>query len=81
MKIYDNLKPEFCVQYHDKNERTGHKYHRFDKLGVPFIISVAEEIRGGKVYISDRNAGKDELVDIDRVDLYIWKKIHPRSTR
>lgn len=76
MKIHDKLKTKFSTKYYGRNVRIGEKYHRFDKLGVPFIISVGEEIKEGKVSISDRYAGKEDLVDIDSVDLYIWKKIY-----
>lgn len=76
VKIYDNLKTKFPSLNHRRNERIGKKYQRFDKLGVPFCISVGDEIKEGKVNVSDRNLGKEELVDINEVDLYIWKKIY-----
>lgn len=77
MKIYDNLKTKFPSKYHRKNERIGKKYQRFDKLGVPFCISVGDEIKEGKVNVSDRYRGEEELIYINEVDFYIWKKIYP----
>ncbi|MBU7027565.1 MAG: glycine--tRNA ligase [Theionarchaea archaeon] len=76
-EIYDNLKTKFSTKFHDKKEDIGRKYYRFDKLGVPFCISVGHEIREGKVMVSNRNPRKEDLVDINEVDLYIWKKLYP----
>jgi len=76
-EIYDNLKTKFSSKYHGRNERIGKKYYRFDKLGVPFCISVGDEIKEGKVMISDRYSMRVDLVDINKVDLYIWKKLYP----
>lgn len=76
VNIYDNLKTKFSTKYHGKNERVGKKYHRFDRLGVPFCISVGKEIDEGKVSLSDRYLGETELVDIEKLDTYIWKKLH-----
>jgi len=76
LKIYGSLKEKFTTKYHGKNERLGLKYHRFDRLGVPFCISVGNEIKKGKVSISDRYFGETELVRIEEVDVYIWKRIY-----
>jgi len=76
VKIYNNLKTKFSTKYYGKNERVGKKYHRFDRLGVPFCISVGKEIDEGKVSISDRYLGETEVVDIEKLDTYIWKKLN-----
>ena len=78
-RIYDILKTKFSTKFHPKKEDIRRKYYRFDKLGVPLCISVGNEIKKGKVMISNRNPRKDEFVNIDEVDLYIWKKFHPQG--
>ena len=79
-EIMDRLKPEFNVQYEEK-DAIGKRYRRQDAIGTPVCITVDyQTIEDNTVTLRHRDSMEQERVpaeDLERIitDMVSWKKI------
>ncbi|MFA6991692.1 MAG: glycine--tRNA ligase [Candidatus Gracilibacteria bacterium] len=74
-KIYEDLKPDFMVEY-DESGAIGKRYRRQDEIGTPFCITVDfETIKDKKVTLRDRDSTKQQRVKIDQLGEILKQKI------
>ena len=75
LEIYESLAKKFNVDYDDAGS-IGKRYRRQDEAGTPLCITYDfESEETGKVTVRDRDTMEQELVDIDKLEEYIAKKL------
>ena len=76
LEIRDSLAKTFCVDFDDAGS-IGKRYRRQDEAGTPLCITYDfESEESGKVTVRDRDTMEQELVEIDKLEEYISKKIN-----
>lgn len=76
-EIYQMLKKEIPVVVFDDNGNIGKRYRRQDEIGTPYCVTIDFETieKGNGVTIRDRNNGKQERIEIEKLVIYIKSKI------
>lgn len=76
-EVYMMLKKEFGGVEFDDNGNIGKRYRRQDEIGTPFCVTVDFDTveKGAGVTVRDRDTGKQERVEIERIPEYLKKKI------
>jgi glycyl-tRNA synthetase len=73
--IYRQLKDEFGRVMWDDNGNIGKRYRRQDEIGTPWCIVVDfDTLKDGTVTVRDRDTGKQERVDKEKLSDYIKEK-------
>lgn len=76
-EVLDLLKPEFMVQY-DEKDAIGKRYRRQDAIGTPYCITIdTETLENNTVTIRERDTMKQERIKISELASYIHKGIKP----
>ena len=76
-EVMDLLKPEFMVQY-DEKDAIGKRYRRQDAIGTPYCITIdTETLENNTVTIRERDTMKQERIAISELASYIHKGIKP----
>ena len=76
-EVMDLLKPEFMVQY-DEKDAIGKRYRRQDAIGTPYCITIdTETLENNTVTIRERDTMKQERIKISELEAYIHKGIKP----
>ena len=76
-EVVDLLKPEFMVQY-DEKDAIGKRYRRQDAIGTPYCITIdTETLENNTVTIRERDTMKQERIKISELASYIHKGIKP----
>ncbi len=70
-KIVDGLKRHWRVEL-DGSGSIGRRYRRADEIGVPFAVTVDQEV--GSVTVRDRDSMKQDRVDEGQLQEYFLKK-------
>lgn len=79
-EVFELLKPEFMVQY-DEKDAIGKRYRRQDAIGTPYCITIdAESIENNTITIRERDTMLQERISIDTIQTYISQGIKPKNT-
>ena len=74
-EIYKNLKKEFNVNWDDRGN-IGKRYFAQDEIGTPWCVTVDfQSLDDGTVTVRERDTGKQERVDIDRLQSYFSDRL------
>lgn len=76
-EVYMMLKKEIPGIMFDDNGNIGKRYRRQDEIGTPFCITVDFETveKGSGVTVRDRDSGKQDRIEIEKLIVYIKEKI------
>lgn len=75
MKIYDELKFHWMVQY-DETQSIGKRYRRQDEIGTPYCVTVDfETLEDKAVTVRDRDTMKQKRVKIGELIEYLKSKL------
>ncbi|MBN2093958.1 MAG: glycine--tRNA ligase [Candidatus Zambryskibacteria bacterium] len=76
-EIYEDLKKKFKAVEFDDNGNIGKRYRKQDEIGTPFCVTVDFDTleKDKKVTVRDRDSGKQERIDIDKLITYLSEKI------
>ncbi|MFA6200991.1 MAG: glycine--tRNA ligase [Bacteroidales bacterium] len=76
-EVMDLLKPEFMVQY-DEKDAIGKRYRRQDAIGTPYCITIdTETLENNTVTIRERDTMHQNRIAISELEAYIHKGIKP----
>lgn len=76
-EVMDLLKPEFMVQY-DEKDAIGKRYRRQDAIGTPYCITIdTETLENNTVTIRERDTMHQDRIAISELEAYIHKGIKP----
>jgi glycyl-tRNA synthetase len=76
-EVMDLLKPEFMVQY-DEKDAIGKRYRRQDAIGTPYCITIdTETLENNTVTIRERDTMHQDRIAISELAAYIHKGIKP----
>lgn len=74
-EIYKTLKKSFAAIWDDRGN-IGKRYFAQDEIGTPWCVTVDfETLEDKKVTVRDRDTGKQERVDIDKLTEYFQNKL------
>lgn len=76
-EVYKNLKKEFGSVEFDDNGNIGKRYRRQDEIGTPFCVTIDFDTveKDNSVTIRDRDTGKQERVNLDKVVSFLRNKL------
>lgn len=74
-EIYEKLKTKYVVGWDDRGN-IGKRYASQDEIGTPFCITVDfQTLEDGQVTVRDRDTAKQDRVNIEELDSYLFSKI------
>jgi len=74
MKIFNELKLDFMVQY-DETQSIGKRYRRQDEIGTPYCVTVDfDTLKDKAVTVRDRDSMRQERIKIIKLKEYFDKK-------
>lgn len=74
MKIFNELKQNFMVQY-DETQSIGKRYRRQDEIGTPYCVTIDfDTLEDKAVTVRDRDTMKQERIKIPELKEYFTKK-------
>lgn len=76
-EIYMMLRKEIPGVMFDDNGNIGKRYRRQDEIGTPFCITIDFDTveKGSGVTVRERDGGKQERIEIDKLISYIKEKV------
>jgi glycyl-tRNA synthetase len=76
-EVYSMIRKEFGAVEFDDNGNIGKRYRRQDEIGTPFCVTVDFDTleKGTGVTIRDRDTGKQERVEIEKLVEYLKTKL------
>ncbi len=79
-KIYDNLRKDYMVAWDDRGN-IGKRYYAQDEIGTPYCITVDfDSLEKNDVTVRDRDSGKQERINIDKLSDYIGNAIRENGS-
>jgi glycyl-tRNA synthetase len=76
-EVYKTLKKEFGAVIFDDNGNIGKRYRRQDEIGTPFCVTIDFDTieKDNSVTVRDRDTGKQERVEISKIESYIKDRL------
>jgi glycyl-tRNA synthetase len=76
-EVYKTLKKEFGAVMFDDNGNIGKRYRRQDEIGTPFCVTIDFDTveKDQCVTVRDRDTGKQERVEISKIESYIKDRL------